>query len=133
MICMSAEITLIAYVSIGGSTEEYANAIYLVFKDEYKMQVDLVDLRKNHNPDLTKYRNVVVGTGIRIQRMHSQGARFLEKDYSNLAKELTKLEKEGIFESELRGKTVEELEKIRIDKRVKRGGFKKNIVLLETC
>lgn len=32
-------------------------------------------------------------------------ARFLEKDYSNLAKELTKLEKEGIFESELRGKT----------------------------
>ena len=80
---MSAEITLIAYVSIGGSTEEYANAIYLVFKDEYKMQVDLVDLRKNHNPDLTKYRNVVVGTGIRIQRMHSHGAKFLEKDFGD--------------------------------------------------
>lgn len=73
---MIAERTLIAYASIGGSTEEYANAIYSVFKDEYKMQVDLVDLRKNQNPDLSKYRNVVVGTGIRIQRMHSQGARF---------------------------------------------------------
>lgn len=32
-------------------------------------------------------------------------ARLLEEDYSNLAKELTKLEREGIFESELRGKT----------------------------
>ncbi|MCX6642552.1 MAG: hypothetical protein NTV15_04090 [Candidatus Bathyarchaeota archaeon] len=80
---MIEERTLIAYASIGGSTEEYANAIYSVFKDEYKMQVDLVDLRKNQNPDLSKYRNVVVGTGIRIQRMHSQGARFLEKDFGD--------------------------------------------------
>jgi len=32
-------------------------------------------------------------------------ARLLEEDYSNLAKELTKLEREGIFESETKGKT----------------------------
>jgi len=31
-------------------------------------------------------------------------ARFLEEDYSNLAKELIKLEREGIFKSEIRGK-----------------------------
>ena len=80
---MSARRTLIAYASIGGSTEEYANAIFSVFKDEYKMQVDLVDLMKNQNPDLTPYSNIVVGSGIRIQRMHSQGARFLEKDFGD--------------------------------------------------
>jgi menaquinone-dependent protoporphyrinogen IX oxidase len=80
---MSSGRTLIAYASIGGSTEEYANAIFSVFKDEYKMQVDLVDLMKNQNPDLMSYRNIVVGSGIRIQRMHSQGARFLEKDFGD--------------------------------------------------
>ena len=80
---MSVRRTLIAYASIGGSTEEYAKAIFSVFKDEYKMQVDLVDLMKNQNPDLTPYNNIVVGSGIRIQRMHSQGARFLEKDFGD--------------------------------------------------
>ena len=80
---MNAGRTLIAYASIGGSTEEYAKAIFLVFKDEYKMQVDLVDLMKNQNPVLTPFRNIVVGSGIRIQRMHGQGARFLEKDFED--------------------------------------------------
>ncbi len=80
---MNAGRTLIAYASIGGTTEEYAKVIFSVFKDEYKMQVDLVDLMKKQNPDLTPYNNIVVGSGIRIQRMHSQGARFLEKDFGD--------------------------------------------------
>jgi hypothetical protein len=41
---MNSERTLLAYASIGGSTEEYAKAIFSVFKDEYKMQVARAEL-----------------------------------------------------------------------------------------
>jgi menaquinone-dependent protoporphyrinogen IX oxidase len=80
---MSEDKTLIAYATKGGTTEEYANAIASVLRDEFKMQVDLVDLRKNHDPDLTQYRNVIVGSGVKIQKMHGEGANFMEKDFGN--------------------------------------------------
>jgi menaquinone-dependent protoporphyrinogen IX oxidase len=76
---MSESKTVIAYATKGGTTEEYANAIASVLRDEFKMQVDLVNLRKNHDPDLTQYRNVIVGSGVKIQRMHGEAAKFLEK------------------------------------------------------
>lgn len=80
---MSEDKTLIAYATKGGTTEEYANAIASVLRDEFKMQVDLVDLRKNHDPDLTQYRNVIVGSGVKIQKMHGEGANFMENDFGN--------------------------------------------------
>jgi menaquinone-dependent protoporphyrinogen IX oxidase len=76
---MSENRTLIAYATHGGTTEDYAKAIGSVITDEFKMQVDLVDLRKDHNPDLTPYRNVIVGTGIQKFRVYEEGAEFLEK------------------------------------------------------
>lgn len=80
---MNQDKTLIAYATKGGTTEEYANAIASVLRDEFKMQVDIVDLKKNHNPDLTQYRSVVVGSGVKIQRMHDDGRKFLEKDFGD--------------------------------------------------
>lgn len=77
----SQDKTLIAYATKGGTTEEYANAIASVLRDEFKMQVDLVDLRKNHDPDLAQYRNVIVGSGVKIRKMHGEGANFMEKDF----------------------------------------------------
>ena len=71
--------TLIAYATRGGTTEGYAKAIGSVLTDEFKMQVDIVNLNKDHNPKLTPYRNVVVGAGIRTFKMHKEGAEFLEK------------------------------------------------------
>jgi menaquinone-dependent protoporphyrinogen IX oxidase len=76
---MSENKTLIAYATRGGTTEDYANAIGSVLTDEFKMQVDAVNLKKNRNPDLTPYRNVIVGAGIKIFRMHKEGAVFLER------------------------------------------------------
>jgi menaquinone-dependent protoporphyrinogen IX oxidase len=75
--------TLISYATKGGTTEEYANAIASVLRDELKMNVDLVDLKRNHNPDLAKYRNVIVGTGVKMQKVHGDGLRFLEKDFGD--------------------------------------------------
>jgi menaquinone-dependent protoporphyrinogen IX oxidase len=76
---MSQEKTLVVYATKGGTTEEYANVIAAVLRDN-KWQVDVVNLKKNHNPDLTPYRNVIVGSGIKMQRMHGDGRKFLEKD-----------------------------------------------------
>jgi menaquinone-dependent protoporphyrinogen IX oxidase len=76
---MSQEKTLVVYATKGGTTEEYAKAIAAVLR-ENKWQVDVVNLKKNHNPDLTPYRNVIVGSGIKMQRMHGDGRKFLEKD-----------------------------------------------------
>jgi menaquinone-dependent protoporphyrinogen IX oxidase len=76
---MSENRTLIAYATQGGTTEDYAKAIGFVLTDEFKMQVDLVNLKKDRNPNLTPYRNVIVGTGIKKFKMHKEGAEFLEK------------------------------------------------------
>ena len=76
---MSENKTLIAYATRGGTTEDYAKAIGSVFTDEFKIQIDLVNLKKNKNPDLTPYRNIIVGAGIKIFRMHKEGSNFLEK------------------------------------------------------
>jgi menaquinone-dependent protoporphyrinogen IX oxidase len=71
--------TLIAYATRGGTTEEYAKAISSVLTDEFKMQADVVNLKKTRNPDLTQYQNIIVGAGIKMFRMHKEGAEFLEK------------------------------------------------------
>jgi menaquinone-dependent protoporphyrinogen IX oxidase len=71
--------TLIAYATRGGTTEDYAKAIGSVLTNEFKMQVDIVNLNKDNNPKLTPYRNVVVGAGIRMFKMHKEGAEFLEE------------------------------------------------------
>ena len=90
---LGQEKTLVAYATKGGTTEEYANAIATVFRDN-KWQVDVVNLKKDHNPDLTPYRNVIVGSGVKIQRLHGDGRKFLEKDFGsrNVAIFLSSLE-----------------------------------------
>lgn len=71
--------TLIAYATRGGTTEDYAKAISSVLTDEFKIQVDLVNLKKARNPDLTQYKNIIVGAGIKMFKMHKEGTEFLEK------------------------------------------------------
>ncbi|MEJ2272501.1 MAG: flavodoxin domain-containing protein [Candidatus Bathyarchaeota archaeon] len=77
---MSKNKMLIVYATKGGTTEEYAKAISSVLLDEFKIQSDLVNLKKARNPDLIHYQNIIVGAGIKIFRMHKEGAKFLEKN-----------------------------------------------------
>jgi len=76
---MSENRTLIVYATRGGTTEDYAKAICSVLADEFKIQVDLVNLKSKPYPDLIPYRNVIVGAGIKIFKMHKEGEEFLEK------------------------------------------------------
>ncbi|UCE96374.1 MAG: hypothetical protein JSV51_01855, partial [Candidatus Bathyarchaeota archaeon] len=59
--------------------EDYAKAIASVLTDEFNMQVELVNLRTIRNPNLTPYRNVIVGMGIKKFRIYEEGVDFLEK------------------------------------------------------
>jgi menaquinone-dependent protoporphyrinogen IX oxidase len=76
---MSENRTLIAYATHGGTTEDYAKAIASVLTDEFKMQVELINLRMDHNPNFKPYRNIIIGTGIQKFRIYKEGVEFLEK------------------------------------------------------
>ncbi|MEM2960511.1 MAG: flavodoxin domain-containing protein [Candidatus Bathyarchaeia archaeon] len=74
---------LIAYATKSGTTEEYANAIASVLRDEFKMQVDLVDLRKDRNPDLTQYRNIIIGSGVRMGKIYGEAVNFMQNNFGD--------------------------------------------------
>ena len=76
---MSENRTLVAYATHGGTTEDYAKTIASVLTDEFKMQVELINLRMDHNPNFKPYRNIIIGTGIQKFRLYKEGVEFLEK------------------------------------------------------
>jgi menaquinone-dependent protoporphyrinogen IX oxidase len=72
--------TLIAYVSKGGVTEEAASVIANVLQEKYGFNVDVINLRKNSSPDIAQYSNVIVGCGVRMQKVYKEALNFLEKN-----------------------------------------------------
>ena len=66
--------TLVAYASKGGATKQASEIIAEVLKERYKLEVDLIDLRKS-NVKIQDYLNIVVGAGVR------GGARAIWKSY----------------------------------------------------
>lgn len=73
--------TLIAYVSRGGVTKEYSEIISGVLREKHGHEVELVDVRKNKSPDLSDYDNIILGTGVRMQRVYREGLRFLKNEF----------------------------------------------------
>lgn len=76
---MSGNKTLIAYTTKGGATEEVALKIAEVLRRKYNFDVDVINLRINPSPDISPYRNVIVGGGVRVQRVYKEAVRFLER------------------------------------------------------
>ncbi|MDJ0657340.1 MAG: flavodoxin domain-containing protein [Xanthomonadales bacterium] len=79
--------TAVAFYTKGGATEGYAQMIAETLSAA-GFDVDLINLRKNRNPDLSPYPNIVLGTGVRIGLVYRIGKRFLRRnDFSrkNLA------------------------------------------------
>jgi menaquinone-dependent protoporphyrinogen IX oxidase len=79
---MSATKTLIAYQTKGGVTEESAKKIADILRSKYKLEVDVVDLNEQKAPDITQYKNIVIGSGIRAGRVYGKARKFLENDFS---------------------------------------------------
>ncbi len=79
---MNVNKTLIAYQTKGGVTEESARKIADILRSKYQLEVDLVDLKEQKIPDLTMYKNIIVGAGVRSGRVYGKALKFLENDLS---------------------------------------------------
>ena len=79
---MSQNKTLIAYETKQGASEETARKIAEVLRIKFQLEVDLTDLDEQKAPDLSQYRNVIVGSGVRMGRVYSKTTKFLENDFS---------------------------------------------------
>ena len=80
---MNENKTLITYQTKGGVTEESAQKIADILRSKYQLEVDLVDLKEQKIPDLTMYRNIIVGAGVRGGRVYGKALKFLENDLSD--------------------------------------------------
>jgi menaquinone-dependent protoporphyrinogen IX oxidase len=74
--------TLIAYETKSGATEESAQKILQVLRQKYQLDVDIVDLKEQKNPDISGYSNIVVGGGVRAGKVYDKAQKFLEHDFS---------------------------------------------------
>jgi len=90
---MSDKSTLIAYVTRGKATEEAAEVVGQVLREDYDLSVDLVNLRET-TPDVKEYGNVIIGAGVRMGRVYKGALKFMENDFSgkNVAVFLSSLE-----------------------------------------
>ncbi len=80
---MDSNKTLIAYDTKGGVTEEAAQKIAETLRSKFQLEVDLVDLRKQKKTNLDGYRNVIVGSGIRVGKAYDKALKFLENHFGD--------------------------------------------------
>jgi len=73
--------TLVAYATKGGATEEAAKEIADALRKD-KLEVDVLNLRKDRNWDISKYSNIVLGGGVRVGKIYKEYHRFLENDFT---------------------------------------------------
>ena len=74
--------TLIAYATKGGATEEAANLIAETLREKCSLEVDLVNLRRQPNPDTAQYMSIVVGGGVRAGKIYKEAVEFVKQDLS---------------------------------------------------
>ncbi|UCC93010.1 MAG: hypothetical protein JSW25_10195 [Thermoplasmata archaeon] len=75
---MGEQRTLVTYFTKGGVTGENAQIVADVLRGEFGHHVTVVNMRKEKVPDLEPFQNVVVGTGVRIQRPYRKPRKFLK-------------------------------------------------------
>lgn len=69
--------TLVAFVTKGGATEEYAAMIADILRKN-GLDVDLADLKKK--PNVKQYANIIAGSGIRTQKIYGEFFDFLDRN-----------------------------------------------------
>lgn len=79
---MGGNRTLIVYVTKCGATGDAARKIFVILHSIYRLEVDLVDLKEQKVPDLSLYRNLVIGGGVRAGKVYNKALKFLANDLS---------------------------------------------------
>ncbi len=78
---MSNKSTLIAYLTKGKATEEAAELIGQVLRDDFGLSVELVDLKQT-DTEPKDYSNVIIGAGVRMGKVYKRALEFMENDFS---------------------------------------------------
>ena len=65
----------------GGVTGESADIIASVLREKYGFTVDVVNLKEKPKPDLSVYKNIFIGSGIRVGRWYGRAKKFLKNDF----------------------------------------------------
>jgi menaquinone-dependent protoporphyrinogen IX oxidase len=73
--------TLIAYGTRYGATAEVSNEIAKILKDEFKLNVDVVNLRNKKIKGLSEYDNIIIASGIKMNRWVSAAKKFLKSNF----------------------------------------------------
>jgi menaquinone-dependent protoporphyrinogen IX oxidase len=69
---------LLAYITAGGATEEYARVIADTLRSR-GLGIEIVDLKHGKTPDPSAYDAVVVGMGVRMAMVYRKGKGFLAR------------------------------------------------------
>lgn len=112
--------TILAYVTRYGATTETAKEIARVLKENFNIDVDLVDIKATKNLDISRYENVILGVSVAKFRWAKEGKKFLKNDFSG--KKLFVFVSSGTAGEAYRQKDFAEYEKIQtkyIDKVLK--------------
>lgn len=75
--------TLIAYATKSGVTGEAAAAIAGILRDRFHHDVDVVNLKEHPEPSLYEYKNIFIGSGIRMGRWYTRAKKLLEHTFEN--------------------------------------------------
>ena len=80
--------TILVYATRWGATEETAQEIRKILREEYNIEVNLVNLKdkkkENRNPNIAPYQNVIIGISIAKFRWAKEGKKFLKKNKTAL-------------------------------------------------
>ncbi len=74
---------LIAFVSKFGATEDTAKKVAFILTNEFGLDVQLTNLCQVHFPEITSYKTIIVGSGIRFGKWYKEALAFLRSDFQD--------------------------------------------------
>lgn len=75
--------TLIVYGTRMGATSENSHEIAKILRAKYNLAVDVLNLKKDHFQDLSKYASIIVGSGIKWGKWVKEPLQFLDNNFKN--------------------------------------------------
>ncbi len=73
--------TLVVYGTRYGATEEVAKEIARILEEQFNLTVQLIDLSAQKIKDISRFENIVLGSGIKTGRWTGRAKRFLKKNF----------------------------------------------------
>ena len=71
------------YQTKSSVTEENAKIIADILRNQFQMEVDVINLKEQGKVNIEKYENIIVGSGIRMGMWYGKAKKFLKKKFTN--------------------------------------------------